>query len=352
MTWLIYGATGYTGRLVAEEAVSRGHRPVLGGRSADRLRPLAEALGLDYVACDLRETKRLAEIVGGFDLVCHLAGPYVDTYEPMVRACLAGSTSYLDVTGEISVLQAMETHRREAEDRGVALIPAAGFIATPTDCCALYAAEHLSNPVRLEIAVASSAKLSPGTAKTILRMLPKGIMARTHGELIRQPLGRGARRVAFLDKERMVIPAPQADLITAFRTTGIVDIATFIAVPDLIVPIAKATGPVFQKLIALPPLRRFLGVLVDRFVHGPNAEERRTGRSYTWVRAVDASGAEAEVWLDTPGSYPFTAYAVVRGAERILVERPQGLLTPAQAFGADFVLEIPRTVRREKVTSR
>ena len=44
--WLLYGASGYTGRMIAEEAVRRGHRPVLAGRSAERVRPLAESLGL------------------------------------------------------------------------------------------------------------------------------------------------------------------------------------------------------------------------------------------------------------------------------------------------------------------
>jgi short subunit dehydrogenase-like uncharacterized protein len=86
--------------------------------------------------------------------------------------------------------------------------------------------------------------------------------------------------------------------------------------------------------------------LIERFVHGPDADDRRTGRSYIWVRAVGATGAEFEVWLETLGSYPFTAHAVVRAAERILAERPKGLLTPARALGSDFVLEIPGMVRR------
>lgn len=346
-TWLLYGATGFTGRLVAEEAVKRGHRPVLGGRSADKLRLLAEACGLDYVVCHLGEAERLAEIVGGFELVCNLAGPYVHTFESIVRACLEGSASYIDVTGEISVLQAMRAYEREAEEKGVALIPAAGFIATPTDCCARYAAEHLSNPIRLETAVASAAKVSPGTAKTILQMLPNGIMVRRKGELVRRPFGRGARRVAFLDRDRPVVPAPLADLVTGYRTTGIADITTYVSVPDGITPLVAALGPVAEKLLALPALQQFLRALVDRFVAGPDADHRRTARSYTWVRAVDETGTEAEVWLETAESYQFTAHAVVRAAERILTDHPKGLLTSAQAFGSDFVMDIPGTVRRE-----
>jgi short subunit dehydrogenase-like uncharacterized protein len=90
-----------------------------------------------------------------------------------------------------------------------------------------------------------------------------------------------------------------------------------------------------------------MGTLVDRFVHGPDAEDRRKGRSFVWVRATDEAGAGAEILLETSEAYSFTAHAVVRAAERILSDHPTGLLTPAQAFGADFVLDIPGTVRRE-----
>ncbi len=347
--WLIYGATGYTGRLVVANAVQRGHRPVLGGRSVEKLRPLANTFGLDYAACDLGDSKRLEEIVADFDLVSHLAGPHAQTFEPMVRACLDGSTSYLDVSGELSVLRAMEAYRSEAEDRGVALLPGAGFLATASDCCVRYAAEHLSRPIRLDVAVASSAKTSPGTAKTILQMLPAGVFVRTDGELVRRPLGRGARRVTFLDRDRPVIPAPLADLITAYRTTGIGNISTYVAVPGAIIPLTRALGPAAEKLLSLPVVQSFLSSLAGRFVRGPNAEDRRAGRSYIWVRATDESGTNAEVWLQTSGSYSFTSHAVVRAAERMLTDHPTGLLTPAQAFGSDFVLDIPETVRRERI---
>jgi short subunit dehydrogenase-like uncharacterized protein len=172
-------------------------------------------------------------------------------------------------------------------------------------------------------------------------------MARKNGELVRRPLGRGARRVTFLDRDRPVVAAPLADLVTAYRTTGIADIATYVAVPGLVAPLVRPAWPVAEKLLSLPTFRTILSKLVDRFVHGPDTEDRLTGRSYIWVRAVDAAGAQAEVRLQTRDSYSFTAHAVVRAAERMLADHPTGLLTPAQAFGSDFVLDIPETLRRE-----
>ena len=58
--WMIYGAYGYTGELVAQEAIRRGHRPVLAGRSGKKLIPLAERLGLEWVELDLCDKSALS----------------------------------------------------------------------------------------------------------------------------------------------------------------------------------------------------------------------------------------------------------------------------------------------------
>jgi short subunit dehydrogenase-like uncharacterized protein len=92
--WMLYGAYGFTGQLIVEEAVRRGHRPVLAGRNGTKLRALAERYGLDHVQLALDDATELTAVVGDFDLVFHSAGPYSVTGEPMMRACLAGRTHY------------------------------------------------------------------------------------------------------------------------------------------------------------------------------------------------------------------------------------------------------------------
>ena len=99
--WMIYGAYGYTGRLVALNAVRQGQRPLLAGRSAEKLAPLAERLGLDWVAVDLADQAALRQAIGRVELVYHAAGPFVRTSAPMIDACLATGAHYLDLTGEI-----------------------------------------------------------------------------------------------------------------------------------------------------------------------------------------------------------------------------------------------------------
>ena len=101
VSFLIYGANGYTGRLVAETAVARGHRPLLAGRSADALGAVARDLGLDHRVLPL-ETAALRSALSGFSAVLHCAGPFSRTSRPMADACLLARVHYLDVTGEAS----------------------------------------------------------------------------------------------------------------------------------------------------------------------------------------------------------------------------------------------------------
>ena len=89
---MLYGAYGFTGRLLLAEAVRRGHRPVLAGRNAAKLAALATQYDLDWLALDLDYAERLNKTIERFTLVFHAAGPFIHTSEPMVRACLAGQT--------------------------------------------------------------------------------------------------------------------------------------------------------------------------------------------------------------------------------------------------------------------
>src|SRR5712691_5153761 len=125
--WIIYGANGYTGALVAEAARARGLAPVLAGRSADKVRALAEKLGLEWRAFDLERAD-----IAGASLVLHCAGPFSQTSRPMVDACLAASAHYLDVTGEIDVFEAVFARDAEAKARGVVLLPGVGCDVVPS----------------------------------------------------------------------------------------------------------------------------------------------------------------------------------------------------------------------------
>jgi short subunit dehydrogenase-like uncharacterized protein len=343
--WMIYGAYGFTGALVAEEAVRRGHRPVLAGRSKKRLVPLAERLGLDWVRLDLCDANALAKAVGQVELVFHAAGPFIHTSEPVLGACLKAGTHYVDITGEIPVFRNTFAHDRLANQRGVALISGAGFDVIPTDCLAEHVASQVPYAVELETGIMSLGRPSAGTTKTMLELFPGGGMMRRDGQLVPQRWGTGVKRIRFPRGERTAFPIPWGDLETAYQTTGIPNITTYLAFPKNLIRLLRWSAPLGQQVLWVKAIRRVLQMGVERAFHGPDEKTRQTRRTRVWARAADKSGNEAQAWLETPEAYQFTAMGGVRCVERVLLERPVGALTPALAFGADFVLEVEGTQR-------
>lgn len=350
-TWMIYGASGYTGLLVSDEALRRGHQPVLAGRSPEKIVPLAERLGLRYVVVNLNDEETLAKILASFDLVFHAAGPFSYTSAPMVRACLKSSTNYVDITGELSVLEHTLSYDRQARENGITLVSGIGFGVIPTDCMATYVAHRVPDATQLEIAVATTGRPSAGTLKTILEHAPKGTLVRRNDQLVRCPTGTGARRIRFVDRERTVLPTTWGDLVTAYHSTGIPNITTYMAFPERFVPHMHWAGPLSQTLLAIRPIRRLIQKWVEGYVRGPDEKTRQTARASVWARAANEQGDEVQAWLETVEGYHFTAVAGIHCVERILEERLHGALTPALAFGADFVLDIPGTKRYDRLTT-
>jgi short subunit dehydrogenase-like uncharacterized protein len=348
--WVLYGATGYTGKLLAEEAVRRGHRPLLAGRSAKKLEPLAETLGLEWIAVHLYENIMLTELAGRSRVVFLAAGPYTFTSRPMIEACLEAGAHYLDITGEIPVFKQTFSFHENAIQRGVALISGAGFDAIPTDCLAKYVADRLPEAEWLETAYATAgAGISAGTFKSSLEMLPNGILARREGVLV--PADTSAtKRIRFIDRERTAVPTSWGDLETAYHSTGIPNISTYMGIPSRYIPAYRLFTAVVPPLASLRPVRRLLQFTGESFLKGPSEEIRRKGRTQIWARASTSSGQEVEAWLETLEAYAFTAKAGVRCVEKVLSEQPVGALSPAEAFGADFALEIEYTRRLDQLS--
>jgi short subunit dehydrogenase-like uncharacterized protein len=342
---MIYGAYGFTGRLAVEEAVKRGHRPVLAGRSEPKLKHIADQWGLETRRIDLDDPHGLGAALQEVQLVFHAAGPFQFTSKQMVQACLDSQTYYIDITGEIPVFQHTFSRHKDALSAGIALISGAGLDVIPTDCMAKYVSNRLPSAIELELALAAISQLSSGTARSSLEMMPRGGMRREAGQLVPYPLGSGVKRVCFPHREMMVLSTSWGDLETAYRSTGIPNITTYLAYPSRLIKIVGGIGPLLKKLARIKIVRRAAQALTGMIFTGPDEVMRRNGRSYVWACARDGDGQQVEAWLETSEAYQFTAVAGVRCVERLLEERPVGALTPAQAFGADFVLGIEGTRR-------
>lgn len=353
MSFLLYGAYGYTGELIARLAAERGGRPILAGRSADKLTPLARELDLPMRVFDLDDASAVHDAVRDVSCVLHCAGPFIHTAEPMVKACLEEQTHYLDITGEIKVFEALAANDEAARDAGVMLLPGVGFDVVPTDCLGAFVAEALPNAVSLEIAFMGLGRVSRGTMRTAVEQLGEGGAVRRDGAIVRVPPGWTTRTVDFGDDgpgERTVISIPWGDVSTAFRSTGIPNVTAYTYLPQSARRLLRWSRYV-SWLLSWEPLQRLLTAWVNQQPPGPTPEERRTGASFVWARAAASDGQSVEARLRGPEGYDFTARTALLAAQRVVEgDATPGYQTPSSAFGADFVLEIDG-VEREALTT-
>jgi saccharopine dehydrogenase (NAD+, L-lysine-forming) len=326
MSWMIYGANGYTGEMVARLAAARGERPVLAGRNAAAVGALATSLGLDAKVVDLANPTALQAALAEVDAVAHCAGPFTRTAKPMVDACLATGTHYVDVTGEPDVFEAVLARDADAKAAGVTLLTGGGFDVVPTDCLAGLLAAELPDATELEIAFRAGGGLSRGTALTGLDIATAGALRRVDGKLVRGPLGSPTREVTYPSGTRTVGAITWGDVVTAYHSTGIPTITVFGSV---------RTVTAASRLLRFAPFRALAARAVRRGPAGPSAEVRAKTKVEIYAEVRSPSG-ERHGTLTGPNGYDITADAVVREIPLLAGVAP-GAYTPATALGPDFV---------------
>jgi short subunit dehydrogenase-like uncharacterized protein len=336
--WMIYGANGYTGELVAAEAVARGSRPVLAGRREDAVRPIAERLGCEWRVFDLDAD--VARRLEGVKALLLCAGPFSRTSRPAVDGCLAAGVHYLDITGEIGVFEECQRRGDEARAAGCVVLPGVGFDVVPTDCLAASLAQLLPGATELALAFHGPGSPSKGTAKTVLEGIPAGGAIRKDGVITSVPLGWKTARIPFHDRMRLAVTIPWGDVSTAYYSTGIPNIEVYMAQPPRLIRAMKMMRP-FRKIIGLAPVQRLMARRIESRVKGPDAEARTAGTSEVWGRVRTAAGAEVEGTLTTPEGYHLTVLTALASVQRLLAGGvAPGAHTPSTAFGAGFIATI------------
>lgn len=351
MTWMIYGANGYTGELAAREAARRGLKPILAGRNAATIGALAAELGLPHRAFGLDDPAALRKGIEGMAAVLHCAGPFVRTSRPMVEACLDTRASYLDITGEISVFEKVLALSGKAEKAGIALLPGVGFDVVPSDCLAARLAKALPDATELTLAFASTrGAISRGTLKTMIESLPATGALRRDGKIVPVPIAFDSRQIEFPGGPRWAMTIPWGDVSTAWWSTGIPNIRVYTGTPPRQIRKMRRIAP-FVPLLAWKPIKRFLQRQVDKRVTGPSEEIRKTSKVELWGEVRNAAGHVVTSTLITPEAYHLTAVTAVESAERAANPERSGVRpgawTPSRAFGADYILEFEGVVAGE-----
>ncbi|MFO8017545.1 MAG: saccharopine dehydrogenase NADP-binding domain-containing protein [Promethearchaeia archaeon] len=343
MKWLLYGAYGYTGKLITEEAMRQNLKPVISGRDAEKVKVLAEKKELDYEIFNLKEENKINNIIPEYDILFNAAGPFKHTSAPLVKACLQHSVNYLDITGEISVFEQNFARNQKAIEKDIAIISGVGFDVVPSDCLSVYVSEKINNPIDLELGILALSQSSPGTMKTMIESIPSAVVVRRNGKLKEKTFGKDARAIKFLDKTRELYPIGWGDVATAYRSTGIPNITAYMPIPRQFENAMTKYGFIVRNLFKVKFMRKLAKRWVEKNIEGPDKQARESGRSQIWARVKNENGEEAEAWLSTIEAYRLTAISAIKSVKKIDNLNIKGSLTPAQAFGEDFILEFPDT---------
>ena len=319
-TILIYGATGYTGKLVAMQARDTHLSFEIAGRNGPQVTALAEQLDVPCRIFALDDPETIIASLAGVTAVLNCAGPFASTARPLMEACIACGVHYLDITAEYKVYALAEAWSERAAAAGVMLLPGVGWDVVPSDCLAMYLAAKVDQPQSLRIALQVANSMSRGSTSSVGEILGVGLLVRAEGTIVAKPDAAPARfdfGAGLLDS----VPLSFGDLVTAWKSTGIPNIAMFVNIKENVMP---------EGVTAMP--------------EGPSLEERAANRACAVAEVTGIDGAVVRARIDTINGYSYTPLAAVEALRLVATGQfKPGFQTPATVFGAGFAVSIADT---------
>ena len=297
----LFGATGYTGKLVAAELSRKGLPHRLGGRNPEKLATVPS--DAERVVLDVGESGRLDQFLDGATALISTVGPFVRLGMPAVEAAVRNGVPYVDSTGE---QQFMADVYEKFADASVPIVPACAFDYVPGDLAAAIAMADLGSEVS-EVAVHTQASPIPsrGTARTTVEMA--------------QALSSEARvrRVPFPDGVRTAVEFPFGDVPLAHHA-GEARVITTMVLPSVVAPVVRRLSGVLPKL----------GSLVERLPEGPSPRMRARAKFRVLAEAL-GPGGRAAVLCEGRDVYGLTARFLVAAAQKVT---GSGAMAPAEAL--------------------
>ncbi len=345
---LIYGANGYTGRLAARLAKGAGYQPVLAGRNAAMIKAVADANSTEWRQFDLTDPDTLDRNLGDIDVVLHMAGPFSATMEPMVAACLRTGTHYIDITGEIDIIEQLSGRIGEASTAGIMMLPGAGFDVVPSDCLLAHVKSRLPTATHLTLALSGFTVPTRGTAATAIESLGLGTRVRREGRIA--TLESAPRRdFDFGDGPVDCIGVGWGDVSSGYHSTAVPNIDVFFALtPEL--EKAANLGPMARWLVRQGIVQKHLKKQLRDRPEGPTKDQREKGEAKLLAIAEDGQGGRAVSLLTTPEPYTLTARVAFDIAVRVAGgEARPGFFTPTRLLGADYILDFDGVSRTDLV---
>lgn len=316
---LLYGATGYTGALIAEHARERGLAVTIGGRSPEKVRQLADRLKVPSAVFDATDLTEASTALEAADVLLNVAGPFRVTAEPLMAAALRTNTHYLDTTAEFATYTLAASKDAAAKRAGVMVMSGVGWDVVPTDALAVHTARRVDHPHHLTIAIRITGGFSRGSLASAASIGSSGPLVRRSGTLVQAPPARTRSFDAGNGPEEYTL-ASMGDLVTAHHSTGIDNIDVYLR-----------TDSGFPDL--------------DSAAAGPSRAERDAGRYQAIAEVRSQDGTLTRSRIDTPSGYTFTQLSSLEIAARTAAGAfLPGFQSPAAVYGPSIATAITDTV--------
>ena len=344
---VVFGATGYTGELVARALAAQGARPVLAARSADRVQALAAQLGgLPTQVADVSKPETVRALVERGDVLISTVGPFARFGEPAVQAAIAAGATYIDSTGEPSFIRRIfDVHHRAAVASRTALLTAFGYDWVPGNLAAALALKDAGPAAtRVEIGYFSrgGGGISGGTRASMVSVMLEPSYIYRNGKVVAERStartrsfevapGKFVIGAAVGGSEHFALPVIHPTLKDAQVFLGIGGANRLPYVSAAVNAIASIPG-------MRAGLRSVTARMVEGSTGGPDDAARARSSCTIFAETFSAAGQKlTQVRLDGVNGYTFTAEIIAWAAMSALDAGVSGVgaLGPISAFGLD-----------------
>lgn len=310
---LIYGATGYTGTMICHEAVRRGLDFEIAGRNKQKLLKLAQQLNVSYHVFSVEDKSGWEKCLLGKVCVLNIAGPFSETAELAMQACITHQVHYVDITAEVDIYRLAESKDLPAIAAGIMILPGAGLFST-YDPLVVHTAKRVKDPVALRAAFQYSGGFTPGSIASSANIVNAGILVRKNG-LIEKLTQAEPADFDFGNGPQPCFPTPLGGIVLCYKSTEIPNIEEF-----------------FQ--MALPANERSdHSTVLDKEI---TADTEESSRILSEVTGADGSVVRSMAVM--PAGYTPTITAAIEVVSRVLEGLYKtGFQSPASVYGEQLL---------------
>ena len=321
-TLLIYGASGYTGKIIAARAIELSLYFEIAGRDPIKTQEIARKFKVPFHVFTVDDENAWKKALKDKQVLINAAGPYKFTAKQAMNACLNAGVHYLDISAELDTYKLAESLDDKAKKAGIQLMSGAGLFVS-YDALAVHLSKLVEKPQQLKVGFQHYGGFSKGSVLSSKNIADLGVLIRKDGQIIEnkdpQP------KVFSFGKEQLeCIPTPLGGIILSYKSTQIPNIEEYFSL----------------KL----PATDMLDLNPENLPDGPTEDERAAGRNGIAAEVTGIDGKVVKAWVDAPSGYNLTPLSVIAVAHRILKNDYKiGYQSPGSAYGEDIIKDIPET---------